>query len=105
MLSTKNTTLSNELKDIKRYYSTEELKVNTTDIKKFEIVDKVKDYCKSRGYNVIDIDGARVEFNDSWALIRVSNTTPCLTLRFEADSIDRLDAIKKEFMDLINNLL
>ena len=105
ILSNNNTTLSNELKDIKRYYSTEEIKVNTDDIKKFEIVSKVKDYCKSKGYNINETDGVRVEFNDSWALIRVSNTTPCLTLRFEAETMERLNEIQNEFMNFINSVL
>ena len=105
LLSNNNTTLSNELKDIKRYYSTEELKVNTDDIKKFEIVSKVKEYCKSKGYNINETDGVRVEFNDSWALIRVSNTTPCLTLRFEAETTERLNEIQNEFMNFINSVL
>ena len=35
---------------------------------------------------LIDIDGVRVEFPDGWGLVRASNTTPMLTLRFEADN-------------------
>lgn len=105
LLSNNNTTLSDELKDIKRYFSTEEIKVNTSDIKKFEIVEKVKEYCKNKGYNVNLTDGVRVEFIDSWALIRVSNTTPCLTLRFEAVNSERLNEIQEEFMNFINSVL
>lgn len=105
LLSNKNTTLSNELKDINRYYSTEEIKVNSDDVKKFEIVEKVKEYCKNKNYNMNLTDGVRVEFDDSWALIRVSNTTPCLTLRFEAKTNERLNEIQNEFMNFINNVL
>ncbi|MCM1370502.1 MAG: phosphomannomutase/phosphoglucomutase [Clostridium sp.] len=105
LLSNKNTSLNDELKNIKRYYSTEEIKINTDDIKKFELVDKVKLYCKKNQYEIREIDGVRVEFSDSWALIRVSNTTPCLTLRFEAETKERLEEIKNEFIDYINSLL
>ena len=105
LLDNKNTTLSQELSNINKYYSTEEIKVQSDDIKKFEIVSKVKEYCKNKNYIMNEIDGVRVEFDDSWALIRVSNTTPCLTLRFEAKTEERLNFIQKEFMDLINSLL
>ena len=44
-------------------------------------------------YDVIDIDGARINFENGWALIRASNTQPVLVLRFEADNIDQLKKI------------
>ncbi|MBC6414749.1 MAG: phosphomannomutase/phosphoglucomutase [Chromatiales bacterium] len=42
-------------------------------------------------------DGLRVDFNDGWGLVRASNTTPCLVLRFEADNAERLDEVKDIF--------
>ncbi len=48
---------------------------------------------------IIKIDGARVEFNNGWGLLRASNTTPCLTLRFEADDRDALQTIQHKFKD------
>ena len=105
LLSNNNSTIDKELEGINRYFSTEEIKVNSDDVKKFEIVEKVKEYCKSRNYNINETDGVRVEFDDSWALIRVSNTTPCLTLRFEAKTETRLNEIKEEFMNFINSVL
>ena len=105
LLSNKDTKLSDELLNINKYYSTEEIKVNTDDVKKFEIVEKVKEYSINKNYNIILIDGVRVEFKDSWCLVRVSNTTPTLTLRFEAKTNERLIEIKNEFVNLINSLL
>ena len=105
LLSNKDTKLSDELININKYYSTEEIKINTDDNKKFEIVEKVKEYTINKGYNTITIDGVRVEFEDSWCLVRVSNTTPTLTLRFEAKTNERLIEIKNEFVNLINSLL
>ena len=52
--------------------------------------------------NVITVDGARVEFGDGWGLIRASNTTPKLILRFEAKTIERLEEIKKLFNTVIS---
>jgi Phosphomannomutase len=43
---------------------------------------------------VIDIDGARIEFPEGWALVRASNTQPVLVLRFEANSPEFLEKLK-----------
>ena len=53
----------------------------------------------------MDIDGVRVQFSDGWALVRASNTGPNLTVRYEAMTDERLDAIRKEFDDVINETL
>ena len=79
------------------YYSTPEIKVKVTDESKFNIVDDVKAYATSKGYNILDIDGVRVQFEDGWALVRASNTGPNLTLRFEAKTKERLEELQKEF--------
>ena len=47
--------------------------------------------------NISTIDGLRVEFSDGWGLIRPSNTTPYLILRFEADSQESLERIQNIF--------
>ena len=56
-------------------------------------------------YKLIDIDGVRIEVDDGFALIRGSNTQPILTLRFEANTKDRLSEIKMEFMNLIDSIV
>ena len=92
------------LSGINEYYSTEELKFASNDDVKFEIVSKVGEYAKEKGYKFLDIDGIKVLFDDGWALVRASNTGPNLTARFEASSEERLESIQKEFTDLINEL-
>ena len=47
--------------------------------------------------NITTIDGIRADFADGWGLIRCSNTTPCLVLRFDADSDVAIEKIKEEF--------
>jgi phosphomannomutase/phosphoglucomutase len=79
------------------YYATPEIKVKVTDESKFDIVEDVKEYATKKGYNILDIDGVRVQFEDGWALVRASNTGPNLTLRFEANSHARLNEIQSEF--------
>lgn len=50
------------------------------------------------------IDGLRVDFADSWGLVRPSNTTPCLVLRFEGDDDAALEGVKTRFRDLIKQV-
>ena len=56
------------------------------------------------GAQLITIDGLRAEFADGWGLVRASNTTPALGFRFEADSVERLEQIKKLFRDAVLRL-
>jgi phosphomannomutase/phosphoglucomutase len=46
---------------------------------------------------VVDINGARVVFDDGWGLVRASSNLPELVLRFEAKTPERLNEIKKQF--------
>ncbi len=105
ILSNSDKKCSELLNDYLELYNTPELKIPTTDEKKWKIVEEVKKYVINKKYNFEDIDGVRVEFKDGWALIRCSNTGPNLTLRFEAKTEERLTEIKKEFMDLLNSLV
>ncbi|MGE4617456.1 MAG: phosphomannomutase/phosphoglucomutase, partial [Gammaproteobacteria bacterium] len=50
------------------------------------------------------VDGLRADFSDSWGLIRASNTTPCLILRFEGDDEAGLENVKKRFRDLLTGI-
>jgi phosphomannomutase len=65
------------------------------------VVDKVVEYCKEKGYDINTIDGVRATFNDGWALVRCSNTGPNITVRFEAETQERLEEIQKEFLSKI----
>jgi len=83
-----------------KYVSTPELRLDCTDERKFAIVDAVREHFASK-YDVIDIDGARVQFGDGWALVRASNTQPVLVVRFEAVSKERLQAIAREVYEVL----
>ena len=104
ILSNTDKKLSELYNDINKYYSTEELRAKVTDENKFEIVNKIKEYCINKGYKIVDIDGVRVEFEDAWALVRASNTGPNLTVRFEATTLERANSLQKEFQELIEKL-
>ena len=105
ILSNTDKKASDLLLGINKYYSTDEisLKVEITDDNKFNIVNKVIHYSKEKGYNYNTIDGIRITFDDGWALVRASNTSPSLTLRFEAVSEERLKEIKEEFTNVLEN--
>lgn len=105
ILSKTDKKLSEMLEDVTKYYSTPEIKIPTTNEKKFEIVNQVLEYVKEKDYTYNDIDGVRVNFDDGWALVRASNTGPNLTIRFEAKTEEYLEELKKEFMEVIDELL
>ena len=102
ILSNTDKTCDDLIEGINEYYSTEELKFKASDDTKFDVVDKVLEYAKSKGYKYIDIDGVRVEFNDGWALVRASNTGPNITARFEATTKERLQELQDEFIGVVN---
>ena len=105
ILSKENIPCSNLLNGYKKYYNTPEIRINVSDEKKWKIIDDVKKYVTNNNYQYIDIDGVRCNFTDGWALIRCSNTSPQITMRFEAINEERLKSIQEEFTNLINSLM
>lgn len=97
--------LSSLLDDVNKYYSTTEIKVKTTDDKKFLIINKIKEYCENKEYNILTIDGVKAKFSDGFALVRASNTGPNITMRFEATTEKRLEELKEEFTTELNKYL
>lgn len=88
--------LSALLADLPRYPSTPEIRSDCPDEIKFSVVDELKVHFQAK-YEVIDVDGMRIVFDDgSWALVRASNTQPVLVSRFEARSEQRLGEIRLE---------
>ena len=99
--------LDAELDALPQVFSTEEIKVETTEEEKFLIIDKVKELLKNPPsdfpaiVNIIDVDGVRINFEKGWGLVRASNTTPVLVTRFE--STDEL--LAKEYEEKVNALI
>lgn len=94
ILSRTGLTIPELLKDLPPTYSTPEIRVETEEETKFALVEAVKKELAGQ-YQVIDVDGVRVQFPDGWGLIRASNTQPVLVLRFEAQTPQRLEEIRK----------
>ncbi len=83
-------------------YATPELKIETTESEKFKIVDKLANGADFGDGTVTNIDGVRVDYADGWGLIRASNTSPVLSLRFEADGQAALERIKQQFQEQLS---
>jgi len=83
-----------------RYFATPEIRLGCTDAAKFAIVDAVREHYRAQ-HEVLDVDGARVQFGDGWGLIRASNTQPVLVVRFEARSRERLQAISRDVYEVL----
>jgi phosphomannomutase/phosphoglucomutase len=99
--------LDAELARLPKVYSTEELKVETTEAQKFKIIDKVKELLKNppadfpKIKDIITVDGVRINFEKGWGLVRASNTTPVLVTRFESTDADEA----KRYEEAVNALI
>jgi len=99
--------LDAELDALPVVYSTEEIKVETTEEKKFIIIDKIKELLKNPPADfptikdIIDIDGVRINFDKGWGLVRASNTTPVLVTRFESTDEELVKVYQNEMGKLI----
>jgi phosphomannomutase/phosphoglucomutase len=85
--------LSEIMATIPKYPSTPEIRVECPEQHKFAVVREVAEHFK-KGHPVIEVDGARIDFGDGWGLVRASNTTPLLVLRFEADTEARVAELR-----------
>lgn len=77
--------------------NTPELKIVLPEERKFIFMEELKARSKFPDGKITTIDGIRVDFAYGWGLVRSSNTTPCLVLRFEADSSHNLTHIQDVF--------
>ena len=83
-----------------RYVATPEIRLDCTDERKFDIVNAVREHFRAR-YDIVDVDGVRVQFGDGWGLVRASNTQPVLVARFEARGRERLQGIAREVYEVL----
>ena len=104
VLKNSKSPLSTIFDQLPKAYSTPEININVDESKKFKIVEDFvlrSDFGKGEK---ITIDGLRVNFSDGWGLLRASNTTPKLVLRFEANSPERLDEIQNIFLNQLKKI-
>jgi len=99
ILSRKEEGIKELLADVPKMVNTPEIRIDCPDEIKFNVVAEIAEEFKKEGYNVVDVDGARVIFEDGWGLLRASNTQPVLVLRFEAKDEERLKQIQQIFRE------
>jgi phosphomannomutase/phosphoglucomutase len=93
--SAHNGPLSETISDLPKTVSTPEIRVDCEEEKKFALVEETKKRLVAGKHKINDIDGVRVDFGDSWGLVRASNTQPVLVLRFEAPTESRMNEARK----------
>jgi len=76
---------------------TPEIKIATPDSSKFDLIKRLTETGDFQNGNITTIDGIRVDYSKGWGLVRASNTSPALTLRFEAESEEALAIIQQIF--------
>lgn len=97
-----------EYEKLPQLFSTDEININTTEERKFLIIDELKqklahpktDFPTIK--NIITVDGVRVVFENGWGLIRASNTTPKLVTRFEATDEKTALMYQEKLLELIS---
>jgi phosphomannomutase / phosphoglucomutase len=92
--------LSAQTRDLPAMVTTPEIRVDTSDEVKFDVVTRVRDHFK-RTHQVMEVDGARVLFSDGWGLVRASNTQPVLVMRFEARTPELLEQYRIEMESVV----
>ena len=102
ILAAESRTASEVFADFPTAIATPEIKIATTDEAKFAIVARMVEALRASAHaggeaTLTDIDGLRVDYADGWGLVRASNTSPVLSLRFEADHEDALARIQDAF--------
>ncbi|EJP71104.1 MAG: phosphomannomutase/phosphoglucomutase [SAR86 cluster bacterium SAR86A] len=103
MLSKNEKSIAEICNELPMLFSTPELNINVTDDNKFKIIKEFADNCRLEGEKNT-IDGLRLDFEDGWGLIRASNTTPKLVLRFEGRSEEILNRIQNDFLNELTRI-
>ncbi len=97
ILSKHNQSSSEVFAELPDSINTPELQIMFEEGEHYKFMEQFKQNADFGDADIITIDGMRINFADGWGLIRPSNTTPCLVLRFEASSQAALDEIQAMF--------
>jgi phosphomannomutase/phosphoglucomutase len=103
ILAKSNRSISDIFGDFPESFSTPELNITVTDKNKFEIIERFMANSTIDGEKIL-IDGLRVNYDDGWGLLRASNTTPKLVLRFEGDKEESMNRIQNEFISELSRI-
>lgn len=84
--------------------STPEINIQVTEERKFVLIEQLQKNAQWGEANLTTLDGVRVDYPKGWGLIRASNTTPVLVLRFEADTEEELSRIQQVFHEQLQRV-
>ncbi|MFA5632063.1 MAG: phosphomannomutase/phosphoglucomutase [Porticoccaceae bacterium] len=104
ILSLREQSLDEILDSLPHAVSTPEIKIAVPDSDKHRLVEQLIEQCDFDDARLITIDGLRVEYPWGWGLVRASNTTAALTLRFEANSRESIDNLIGIFDEQLSTL-
>lgn len=96
-VSTSGRRLSQLVADLPRYQTIPEVKLACADEQKFTVMERIRDHFQRR-FELVDLDGLRIEFEEGWASVRASHTSPNIALVFEGRTPEALDEIKTSIM-------
>ncbi|MDI6591352.1 MAG: phosphomannomutase/phosphoglucomutase [Patescibacteria group bacterium] len=92
------------VESLPRYFTSPEVFIETTDEKKFKIIENLQKYLRENNYDFIGVDGARINFPNGWALARAANTTPFIKCRFEGKTKRDLIEIEKKSLEIFKKV-
>lgn len=104
ILSTTDPDMDLQLEAFPASIGSPELKVTSDDEQKFAVIEQLAASGEFGDGKVTTLDGVRVDFADGWGLVRASNTTPMLILRFEADTEEAMERIQSLFKDQLSSI-
>lgn len=105
ILDAREQSLDEIMDGFERSVATPEIKLEVKDIDKFHLMEKIAAEAVFDNGAINNLDGLRVSFDKGWGLIRASNTSACLTLRFEADDQEALVGIQDCFKTQISRIV
>ncbi|KAA2284234.1 phosphomannomutase/phosphoglucomutase [Arenimonas fontis] len=97
ILSSRGETPEEVFETLPRSTSTPELKIHVEEGQQYAFIEKFVAQAKFEGARIATIDGLRADWPDGWGLVRASNTTPVLVLRFDGKDAEALERIKETF--------
>ncbi|MDY0021161.1 phosphomannomutase/phosphoglucomutase [Arenimonas caeni] len=99
ILSSRGETPQEVFDTLPKGVSTPELKIHVEEGRQYTFIEEFLARAKFEGARIATIDGLRADWPDGWGLVRASNTTPVLVLRFDAKDEDALRRIKEAFRE------
>ncbi|WP_444943191.1 phosphomannomutase/phosphoglucomutase [Microbulbifer sp. ZKSA006] len=104
IMALREQSLDELLDTLPKMHSTPEILLPVEEAEKFSLVQQLREKGNFANADINTIDGLRIEFPDGWGLIRASNTTSALTLRFEAENEQALERIHTEVMGQLRKI-